>query len=314
VGYLPTQDVSQAKPVGSGPASAGANPLGDKYSLAPLFLYGVNYFPINFANPTVGPIFKQLYFRQALQSAVDQNSVISTAAKGYGVPTTGPIPTYPNSPLVSSLERQNPYPFNLAAAKADLANNGWTVVPGGTSTCARPGTGSGECGTGIKAGQKLAFKLQYASGNQTINTAMQSLKSNAAQIGIDLTLSTAPFNTVTATAIPCTGAKCTWQMANWGGGWVYSPDYYPTGESIFGTGAGSNSGSFSDKTIDGLIRATNTQSGDQVMITYEDALAKALPVIWQPNYTYSLIEIAHGLQGVTPQNPFGAITPEYWHY
>lgn len=314
VGYLPTQDLTQAKPADSGPASAGPNPLASKYTLAPLFLYGINYFPINYGNPTVGPIFKQLYFRQALQSVVDQTSIIKTAAKGYGVPTTGPVPTYPDSPLVSELEKRNPYPFDLAAARNYLSSNGWTVVPGGTSTCARPGTGAGECGAGIGAGQKLAFDIQYASGMQTVGTAMQSLKSNAAQIGISLTLSTAPFNTVIAAAAQCSGAKCTWQMENWGGGWVFAPDYYPSGESIFGTGAGSNSGSFSDKAIDTLITATNTQSGTEVMHTYQDALAKALPVIWQPNYTYELVEIANGLHGVTPQNPFAGITPEAWHY
>jgi peptide/nickel transport system substrate-binding protein len=313
VGYLPTQDVSRAKPADSGPATAGPNPL-NGYTLAPWFLYGVNYFPLNFNNPTVGPIFKQLYFRQALQSVVDQNSVITAAAKGYGVPTTGPVPTYPASPLVSNLEKQNPYPFNIAAAKTYLSGHGWNVVAGGTSTCARPGTGPTDCGAGIAAGQKLSFDLQFASGQQTVNTAMQSLKSNAAQVGIQLSLSSAPFNTVTAAAVPCTGAKCTWQLENWGGGWVYAPDYYPTGESIFGTGAGSNSGSFADPAIDSLIHATNVQSGTAVMLSYEDALAKALPVIWQPNYTYSLTEVANGLKGVTPQNPFGSVTPENWHY
>ncbi|HVQ92315.1 MAG TPA: ABC transporter substrate-binding protein [Mycobacteriales bacterium] len=314
VGYLPTQDVTKAKAAGSGPATAGPNPLGSNYSLAPLFLYGINYFPLNFNNPTVGPIFKQLYFRQALQSVVDQNSIITAAAKGYGVPTTGPIPTYPDSPLVSTLEKQNPYPFSLDAARAYLTGHGWNVVPGGTTTCTRPGTGPTDCGAGIAAGQKLSFDLQYASGQQTIDTAMQSLKSNAAQVGIRLTLDAAPFNTVTATAVPCSGPKCTWQLGNWGGGWAYSPDYYPTGESIFSSGAGSNSGSFSDPSIDGLIHATNVQSGTAAMLAYEDALAKALPVIWQPNYTYSLTEVANGLHGVTPQNPFGGITPESWHF
>ena len=314
VGYLPTQDVTQAKSAGSGPATAGPNPLSSKYALAPLFLYGINYFPLNFNNPTVGAVFKQLYFRQALQSVVDQNSIITAAAKGYGIPTTGPIPTYPDSPLVSALEKQNPYPFDLAAAKNYLTGHGWNVAAGGTTTCTRPGTGPTDCGAGIAAGQKLAFTLLYASGQQTIDTAMQSLKSNAAKVGIQLTLSTAPFNTVTATAVPCSGAKCTWQMGNWGGGWVYSPDYYPTGESLFQTGAGSNSGSFSDPSIDSLIHATNVQSGTAPMLAYEDALAKTVPVVWQPNYTYALTEVANGLQGVTPQNPFGGITPESWHY
>jgi peptide/nickel transport system substrate-binding protein len=314
VGYLPTQDLAAAKSATTGPAEAGPNPLSANYQLAPWFLYGVNYFPINFNNPTVGPIFKQLYFRQALQSVVDQPGVLSSAAKNYGVQTTGPVPLYPDSPLISQTEKNNPYPFNIAAAKKYLTDNGWTVNAGGTSICAKPGTAAGDCGAGIAAGAKLDFNLQYASGQQTITTAMQSMKSNAAQVGITLNITPAPFNTVTGTAIPCSGKTCTWQMGNWGGGWVYAPDYYPTGEVLWETGAGSNSGSYSNPAIDKLIIDTTTQSGTAVMQAYEDALAKDLPVIWQPNYTYSLTEVANGLQGATTQNPYSAINPEEWHY
>jgi peptide/nickel transport system substrate-binding protein len=314
VGYLPTTDVTKAKDPGTGPDKAGDNPLSSRYTLAPQFLYGINYFPLNFNNPTVGPIFKQLYFRQALQSTVDQEGIIKAAAKGYGIPTTGPVPSYPDSPLVSDLEKTNPYPFDLTKAKDLLTSHGWNVAPGGTSTCAQPGTGPTQCGEGIAAGAKLSFRLPYASGMATVDTAMQSMKSNAAKVGIQLELSTAPFNTIIGTATPCSGPKCTWEMGNWGGGWVFAPDYYPTGESIFGTGAASNSGSYSSKATDALIHATNIQSGTAPMIAYQDALAKDLPVIWQPNYTYSLTEIANGLQGATVQNPFANITPESWHF
>ncbi|MBV9836984.1 MAG: hypothetical protein JO156_02610, partial [Solirubrobacterales bacterium] len=34
--------------------------------------YSINYFPLNFNNPTVGPIFRQLYFRQAFAHLIDQ--------------------------------------------------------------------------------------------------------------------------------------------------------------------------------------------------------------------------------------------------
>jgi peptide/nickel transport system substrate-binding protein len=315
VGYIPTQDIAQPKTDVSDPASAGPNPL-KNYDLAPWFLYGINYFPYNFNNPTVGPIFKQLYFRQAFQSVVDQNSVIKSAAKNYGVPTTGPIPLYPQSPLISSGETNNPYPFSISKATSLLTDNGWKVVKGGTTTCAKPGTGSGECGAGITAGEALTFSLPYASGNQTIDTAMQTLKSDASQVGITLNLTSEPFNTVIGNSTPCTPdqAACKWEFGNWGGGWVYADDYYPTGEGIFATGAGSNSGSYSNPDIDKLIQATNTQSGTAVMQSYENALAKDLPVVWQPNYTYSLTEVAGGLKGVTPQNPFGLITPENWKW
>jgi peptide/nickel transport system substrate-binding protein len=315
VGYIPTQDISQPKSASSGPAEAGPNPL-KNYDLVPQFLYGINYFPYNFNNPTVGPIFKQLYFRQAMQSVVDQDSIIKSTAKNYGVPTTGPIPLYPSSPLVSSTEKNNPYPFSLSKASSLLTAHGWKVVAGGSTTCVKPGTAADECGTGITAGEALTFSLPYASGNATIDVGMQSLKSNASKVGITLNLAQQPFNTVIGAAVPCkpTDATCSWQMANWGGGWVYANDYYPTGESLFETGAGSNSGSYSNPTMDGLINDTNTKSGTPVLQTYENALAKDLPVVWQPNYTYSLTEIASGLKGVNPQSAFGLLTPEQWHW
>lgn len=315
VGYIPTQDISQPKPANTPATEAGPNPLSANYTLNPWFLYGVNYFPLNFNNPTVGPIFDELYFRQALQSVYDQNGIVTAAAKGYGVITDGPVPLVPaDSPLISKTEQDNPYPFSVSAAKKYLTDNGWTVVPGGESTCAKPGTATGECGAGIAAGTKLAFDLPYASGTQSITTGMESLKSNASQVGISLNLQPQPFNTVIGNTVPCTGASCTWQMGNWGGGWVYVPDFYPTGELLFATGAGSNSGSYSNPEIDTLINNTATQSGTAVMQAYEDALAKDLPVIWSPNYTYSLVEVANGLKGVAPLNPYGSLTPEEWHY
>jgi peptide/nickel transport system substrate-binding protein len=43
-------------------------------------------------------------------------------------------------------------------------------------------------------------------------------------------------------------------------------------------------------------------------------MAKNVPVIYQPNYTYSLTEVANGLKGYTYNNPYGSIKPENWHY
>ena len=52
---------------------------------------------------------------------------------------------------------------------------------------------------------------------------------------------------ISTAATPCVSGKpCPWEIANWGGGWVYGPDYYPTGEEIFASGAGSNFGGYSD--------------------------------------------------------------------
>jgi len=76
-----------------------------------------------------------------------------------------------------------------------------------------------------------------------------------------------------------------------------SPGLLPTGEELFQTGAGSNSGSYSDKTNDSNILATNTTQAP--LTDYENYLAEQLPVIYQPNAASLLSEIKHGLSGVT---------------
>jgi peptide/nickel transport system substrate-binding protein len=100
-------------------------------------------------------------------------------------------------------------------------------------------------------------------------------------------------------------------VANWGGGWIYAPDYLPTGESLFATGAGSNSGSYSDPKMDQLITASQKQNGTQPLYTYEDYAAQQLPVIFQAN-TYAVDAISRKVGGVVV-NPLGTLLPEYWY-
>jgi len=112
-------------------------------------------------------------------------------------------------------------------------------------------------------------------------------------------------------------ASCSWEMANWGGGWSYSPDYYPSGETLFAAGAGSNDGSYSSSTANTLIGATLTSSGSQAQTAldnYQNYMAKQLPVIYQPDTDVQLSEIASNLHGATPQSPYEYITPEDWYF
>jgi len=53
--------------------------------------------------------------------------------------------------------------FSVSAAGSLLKSHGWNVVPGGSTTCAKPGTGPGECGAGIPAGTKLTFNVIYSN-------------------------------------------------------------------------------------------------------------------------------------------------------
>jgi peptide/nickel transport system substrate-binding protein len=56
------------------------------------------------------------------------------------------------------------------------------------------------------------------------------------------------------------GPKCAVQVFAYGG-WSYDgPGFLPTGEPLFSTGAGSNSGNYSDPTMDRLITETHTSA------------------------------------------------------
>jgi peptide/nickel transport system substrate-binding protein len=307
-GYLPISDL---------PQKARVSALG--YDFSPWQIFGFNYMPLNYNNPVYGPIFKQLYIRQALQELVDQKQWVAHFLHGYGSPTYSPVPTVPPNPFDDAVSRTPQYPYSIANAKYLLTSHGWKVTAGQPATCVKPGSGAGECGAGIKAGQQLVIDLKYLSGLQTVTEEMTAFQSAAKQAGIIINLSTAPFASVISDTSACTPsqASCSWQMGNWGGGWSYSPDYYPSGETLFAAGAASNDGSFSSSQANALIAATLTGSGStsqQTLDAYQNFMAKDLPVIYQPETDVQLSEIKSNLHGALPQSPYEYITPEDWYF
>ncbi len=145
--------------------------------------WSISYIVINFNNPTVGPIFRQLYVRQAMQELVDQPGYIKAFLKGNGVTTNGPVPAQPVSSYASPQLKAGFYHFSPSSAVSLLRSHGWDVKPNGTSTCAKPGSGPGECGSGIEAGAPLSFKLQYLSGVTYLNQEITTWKSALLQAG-----------------------------------------------------------------------------------------------------------------------------------
>jgi peptide/nickel transport system substrate-binding protein len=313
VGYLPEQD-APAKPAG---ATVGANPLSSHgYTMDPWYIWGINYYVVNFQSTVSdhAAVIKQLYFRQALAYLMNQAAVIAGPLRGYGTITVGPVGNTPVTPFLSQAGRSgDPFPYNPTKAKDLLTSHGWNVVPGGTTTCTNPSL----CGPGISAGTALSFNFPYATGTAWIESEMTQLQSNAAALGIKLNLEPKPFNQVTALAAGnCVVAKipCNWDLANWGGGWSFAPDYLPTGETLFLSGAIANSGGYSNSTNDSLIQQTLTNSSLSAMYSWQDLLAPQLPLMWQPNGAYQLTEIASNLRGVTPQTPTLLINPENWYF
>src|SRR5262249_31712273 len=163
--------------------SVGSNPLAPRYNLLSATpFWGISFWFVNFNNPQVGALFKQLYMRQALQSVVDQKTDIRVAYRGYSSPTHGPIPTtYPGYENQTEL-----YPFDVNAAKRYLTSNGWTIPAGGQATCSRPGTGPGQCGAGVRAGATAEFTFETYRGDQAVDEIVQEFKSDVARAGIEI--------------------------------------------------------------------------------------------------------------------------------
>jgi peptide/nickel transport system substrate-binding protein len=310
VGYLPTTDAPPTKAANV----VGSNPV-NGYTLSPLYSWSINYFPLNYQSTTGnGPILKQLYFRQALQYVMNQAAVIAGPLKGYGVPTVGPVGSVPVTSYLSPTGKQgDPWPYNPAKAKQLLTSHGWTVVPNGVTSCTDPA----KCGAGIKQGQQLSFTLPYATGTEWIAQEMTQLQSNASGVGIKLSLDPRPFDQVTAIAAGnCVVAhiSCNWDMGNWGGGWTFVPDYYPSGETLFQSGSGANSGGYTNAQNDSLINDTLTSNSVQALYNWQDYLAQQLPVVWQPNGVYQLSEVVNTLRGVIPESTTLNINPEDWFF
>ncbi len=303
-GYLPVSDISQQARL----ASQG-------YTTSPWKLFGFDFWVENFNNPVLGPVFRQLYFRQALQHLVDQSQWIKSFLHGLAVPTYSPVPTGVANPFADTLSKTGMYGFSVAQAKALLTSHGWKVVPNGVSTCATPGTGANECGPGVAAGTPLSFPLLFASGSSSLAQEMQAYKSAAAEVGIQISLSEAPFSQVISSKAPCSGPTCTWGMVNWGGGWSYGPDYSPTGGELFSSGVRVGFSKVVPETVT-LIDATHTAPPAQsqaALDAYQNFMVKEAPVVYQPYPPFQTSEINSKLKGVA-QSPYGNLTPEDWYF
>jgi peptide/nickel transport system substrate-binding protein len=316
VGYIPLEDITQPT---SNPNVAGPNALSPDYDLTPWNQYSVSYFPINFNNPTIGPMFSQLYFRQAIEETVDQPAIIKEVFHGYGWVTTNGVPTQPtNNPILSPQVANPVLAFSISNAKALLSSHGWNTSTS-PATCQSPGSAANECGAGIAKGAKAAFNLKYATGLPFLTTEMNAFQSSASQAGIQINLSQEAGQEITAQDTSCTPSKstpCTWDAGDWGPGWVFAPDFLPTGEDLFLTNSEANYGNYNNPENNALIQKTLTAgSTNQDMFTWENYLAKQVPVIYMPEYPLQVLEVSANLQGVSQNlNSYSFINPEDWYY
>jgi peptide/nickel transport system substrate-binding protein len=299
VGRIPPENVATSSRVTS-----------NGYQISQAYNLAFSFMVLNMQNADVGPILKQLYVRQALQSLVDQPDWIKVFYHGVAAETYGPVPLKPAGDYASPIE--NPYPYSVDKAKSLLEAHGWSVHPGGQTTCTDPG----KCGPGISQGEPLRLKLLYVSGNTALNNSMKALASDATKVGIQIDMTSGPFSQVTGQVVPIckpgdASTACAWQMLNWGG-WNYEGGY-PSGQQLFATGANGNYGGWSNAQTDHLIQNTLTgnATGTAAMDAYQENIAKNLPgMLFLPS-PGTVVATAKGLTHYS-NNPFSFLSPEMW--
>ncbi len=312
IGALPPQDAPQASAM-----------TAEGYTVNEAADAGFNVFTLNFHNPHVGPVFSQLYFRQALQHLVNQPGWIRAILHGDGVPSYGPVPVTVKSPLVKGISSANPYPYSPSAARQLLVSHGWKLAPGGASYCAKPGTAADECGAGISKHETIAFTINYTSGLVPVATEMTSLQSSLKSLGVDVTLTTHPFVQVLSEDATCTPkqAKCGWMSENWGAGFTDGLGaYYPSGEQLFESGSAEDFSNNDDPKMDKLVNATLTASPaheQAAMVKYDLYAERTLPYVYLPQSVGTFgpsagTLISNKLGGYTT-NVLGIMAPQYWY-
>ncbi|APZ44735.1 peptide ABC transporter substrate-binding protein [Acidihalobacter ferrooxydans] len=257
--------------------------------------FSISYLPLNFTNPKVA-FFHDLKVREALQYAIDQPLIIKTVLHGLGTPSFNPVPSAPDTYLSPEMKKLVAHPLDMYRPKkaAQLLDEaGWKPGPNGVRE---------------KDGKRLAFSMIVPSGNAARLATAQILKQEWQAIGVDMSIRQMTFNQEIAMLAP----HKDWEMAMIG--WVYAPDYYPSGGGMFNTGGGSNYGAYSNPKMDKLIAATTHGKGLKTLYAYENYAARQLPVLFLPAPGY-LVKYDPRLHGMNKfYTPVSYMAPEYLSY
>ena len=303
VGYVPIDDVTQA------------HTLSSTYSIFGYPGYGWQGAFYNFKDTTghFNSIIGQLYIRQALQHLVDQQGIIKAYlhnAGGIGYGTVGKYPPYQYTP---SDDQTNLYPYSASDASTLLKDHGWSVTPGGTDTCVKPGTASDECGAGIPAGTPLSWNMLTLAGNQLGQEEDTNFASAAKSVGIEITLKSDSFANLIGNYNDVSTPKNdnAWAMNDFGG---ETNSTYPTTFGLFNSTGSANLGGYADTTADSLINASINSSDAGAVESELTYLAKDLPVLFQPNPDWAgeggVLAVNKAISG--PPSAFESYAAGYW--
>ena len=270
----------------------------------------ITYLALNFApQAPASKYINQKYIRQAMQQLIDQPTLSQKIWSGTASPTCGPVPMAADK--VGTTEGCV-YSFNPDAAKKLLEDHGWKVVPDGESTCENPGTGEGQCGEGIEAGDKLSFKLVSQSGFVSTHQMFEEIISQFGKLGIKIDMSEVP-DSVGASQACSDESPCTWDLSFFGSQTSWGFPIYASGERLFATDAPVNLGQYSNPEADKLIVESTRSSEPDALQAYNDFLAEDLPVLWMPNPYYQITAVKNTLN-LGELDATGDTWPEDWSW
>ena len=281
------------------PALSGYSPVSGNF-------WGFDYAYFNFnGNATHSSLVTKQYIRAAMEASINQPGIITTVYNGYAVPSCSPIPQVALG--AGYVHITCPYPFNPVNAKALLTSHGWDVSTN-PATCTSPGLGASNCGVGIALNAPLNLNYEFASGGSTspLDIQLGFEVSEWAKAGINVTLSPNSDGSIVGDCLSNNPAA-TFDVCQYGG-WVYSPGAYPSGEQLFLTGSGSNTGFVNDTTMNNLIKATDFTTVS--LAAYGNYAAHYLPVLYQPS-ALGVGELKKTVHGAQPPNPISDFNPEY---
>jgi peptide/nickel transport system substrate-binding protein len=305
VGYIPLANVPKA------------SSLTSSYNEFGYPGFGFSYVSYNFQDTTAdfNNLIDKLYLRQALAHLEDEAGYIHAFFNGAGGQAFGPVPSLPKSPFTPSNALTNPYPFSTTDAASILKANGWTIVPNGTDTCAKPGTAAGDCGAGIPAGTKLEWNVFYGTDPSILGEQVQDWASEAKTVGITMNLGSSNFDYQIANYNDPSSPKTVnkWAMDDFGG---FSISTYPTTFGVFNTTGSDNIGGYTDPTADKLINGSITNPSPSAVTAEAEYLTEQQPGLFQPNTdggfgTASIVVWSKKISG-TPQS-FEALTQDQWN-
>jgi peptide/nickel transport system substrate-binding protein len=311
IGWVPEEDVPQATSVSS------------DYKLWGYPGFGWQGIILNFADKTgsYNNIIGQTYVRQALQRLINQQGIVKSYMSGAGAPSYGIAGAYPASQFSPADALTNQFPYSPSTAASILKAHGWTIVPNGSSYCSSPGTSATECGAGIAQGTKLSWNLIYGSTPTITQEMVTNFASEAASIGINITLKADSTADITSSdndvATPSNDNK--WAMEDFGG---FTDSTYPTTQGLFNSGASFNLGDFNDNNLNTLVDDSISSPNPEAVKNELSYVSTALPVLFQPNPDWDgndagIMAISKSISGAP--NTFAnysqyVLTPEFWYF